>query len=132
MRGIALNRLDAEGNGLLRIAFERAQSSELLRTLPVVDTEKYHIDQDHTKWASSTGLVTLFSKRYPGATARAIDAALRDIDESIEWIPARTITSRPGAQYTSYRTLRMYKVAQDSLRAIDEVLKEHLDHLVDN
>lgn len=127
IKGITLNRLDAEMNGLMRDAFDRGQASELLRSLPMVNPEKYHIDQEHTKWVASTGLVTLFSKRYPEASASVIDAALRDADESVEWIPARTITSRPGAQYTSYRALRMYKVSQESLKAINEALKAHLE-----
>ncbi len=123
IRGITLNQLDADMNGLVRTAFDRAQSSELLRTLPTVDPEKYHIDQEHTKWVSSTGLVTLFSKRFPEVSASVIDAALQNADESLEWIPVRTITTRPGAQYTHYRTLRMYKSTQETLKAVNEALK---------
>ncbi len=123
INGITLNHLDAETNGLMRDVFDRRQASELLRALPMVDTNKYHIDQDGRKWLSSTGLTTLFSQRYPGVTLSDINIALQDVDKSVVWTPVRTITSRPGAQYVRYRALRMYEDSQETRRAIGTALK---------
>lgn len=124
IKGSELSCLDAESNGLMRTVFDRAQSTGLLRTLPIVSLEKYHIDQDHTKWISSTGLAALFIKRYPEATSSIVDTTLLKTNESLEWLPARTVKNNSKAQYVHYKTVRMYKVTQETLKIIDGLLKE--------
>lgn len=123
LQGVQLDTLLAQNHGLMRTAYDRSTSSELLRNLLLIDRlDKFHIYKNN-KWASTEGLSILFGSIYPGITARVIAQAIENIEDSLDWIPARTVTSKPRAEYTTYRVLKLYRCdAKDTQKTLNDAI----------
>jgi hypothetical protein len=118
-------RVQVDRGGLMGIAYETNAAFKVLSSLPLATIDKYHIDQEGEKWASTTGLAKLFSSHYPDITAEFIDRALmKNRDQQPEWLPARVVKLNPGLGGKQYKTVKLYKISPASLNRVNAAIKE--------
>lgn len=127
LQDITLEQVDGNLNGMVRTAYDRNTASRLIWSLPIVNEQKYYVDQERTKWVSPTGLATLFGKRYPDVSDSTIEQALKAADIDLEWIPAAVPKGYVSRFDKKYNALRMFKANQDTIKMVDAALKSFYD-----
>ena len=116
--------LAAQGS-VMRTVYNVREGQKLLLRLPQIDPERYHIDDEGTKWLDVRGLTRLFGKRYPEVNEELVEQLLQMDSSSLPWIPGRYLTTSPQSTFRRYKVTRLYRHDNDTINTLNSALREY-------
>jgi superfamily II DNA or RNA helicase len=122
--GVSIKRKLARQGNAIRTVYNIAEAKDALYSLPIVDPERYYVDEKGVKRISPQGLALLFSKRYPRVTAPVVKEILDKIDDDLDWVPVRYRANPQHTTHKSYSIVKSYTATQQMIDLLNNALSE--------
>jgi hypothetical protein len=123
--GVTIPKKIAAQGKVARTVYAVKEGGSILYDIPRVNPERYHLDPNKDKWVAPQGIVQLFSKRYPKVDESTISEMLEIVGGSLEWIPAKYMTTPENATFRHYNVIKMYRGSNDTIEVLDKALAEY-------
>jgi superfamily II DNA or RNA helicase len=110
----------------IRTVYKTVETVKLLDSLPVVNTERYFVDADLTKWISTKGLAKLFGQRYPEVSATTIATIIRTNQIQPDWRPV--VAASTEARFDTFNPKqieRLFATDAETIEVINVALAEY-------
>lgn len=127
LAGLPVDKKLGSYNYTLRAAYNAVKTTELLRGVPEGAHDKYYVDGEQRKWASSEGIVKLFSKKYPTATKDIVEILLDEMGDTIEWRPLRVVNPATRSAKRNEGVFKAYIVTQETVNRLDTQLAQYFE-----
>jgi superfamily II DNA or RNA helicase len=132
LTGRMIERREAVQGNIVRTVYHRETAATMIYSLPIAPEDRYYIDDKKEKWIGPAGLAKLFSKRFPQIDEAVITDALYDIEDELDWIPGKVLTTPPKAYHRRFKVVKLYSTKSETITAINAALKEHFEGEIDS
>ncbi|MGF7229254.1 MAG: DEAD/DEAH box helicase [Candidatus Saccharibacteria bacterium] len=130
LNDVVISKREAlQGKGI-RTVYHISEAKDMIYGFPLVTPERYYVDKRKERWLGAQGLAQLFSNRYPDVTTEVIDNVLMTYGHSLDWIPARMVTSPKHVSNTRYRVIKMYSASPEAINVVNGALREYFEQQI--